>query len=321
MKKQIIIVFIILIIVIDSIIFFFIRNNSNEEETLLSKTEKEIEYIEENIILMMNSLNQITFSDAVLIEEKIQSTKSSKSENNEQSQNTEDSNQGTSQNQGQNQGNSQEGGSQQSSSNSQSSSGSSSQNKQNAPTTKYEITNNSILTRNTDNIDWDTIKSNTENMHSMWSTLLIDLHSLNVNQDDILNFSTMLDQITINSKDEDKVTLLNNLASLYAFLPSYKQQIYKENNNEINIDYAKSCVLNSYALSEQNKWDEVNTQTAKAVSYFTNIMNSVDENRENQNKITKVYVLLNELNNSVSLNDKEVFLIKYKNAMEELTNI
>lgn len=309
MKKQIIIFFIILIIIISFIIFFLLRNNSNKEETLISKTEKEIEYLEENIITIMNSLNQITFSDAVLIEEKIETTKSSKSENNEQSQNTEQSN-----NQG-------EENSKQSSSNSTSSKESSLENKQNTPTTKYKIANNSILNRNANNIDWDTIKSNTENMYSMWSTLLIDLHSLNVNQDDILKFSSMLDRITINSKEEDKVTLLNNLASLYAFLPSYKKQIYKEDDRKINIDYAKACVLNSYALSEQNKWDEVKAQTANAVNYFSNIMNNVEANKNDQNKITKAYVLLNELNNSVSLNDKEVFLIKYKNAMEELTNI
>lgn len=317
MKKQIIIFFIILIIIIACIIFFFVRNNSNKEETLISKTEKEIEYMEDNIIAMMNSLNQITFSDAVLIEEKIEPTKSSKSENNEQNENTEQSNQGGSQNEEQGQGQSNNN----SESNSSSSSGNTSQNEQKTATTKYKIANNSILTRNANNIDWDTIKSNTENMYSMWSTLLIDLHSLNVNQDDILKFSSMLDRITINSKEEDKVTLLNNLASLYAFLPSYKKQIYKEDDRKINIDYAKACVLNSYALSEQNKWDEVNVQTSNAVNYFSNIMNNVDTNKNDQNKITKIYVLLNELNNSVKLNDKEVFLIKYKNAMEELTNI
>lgn len=311
MKKYITII-IILIIIITSIIFFFISNNSNEEETLLYKTENEIEYIEENIIAMMNKLNQITFSNTVLIEEKTENTKSGKSENNAQNQNTEQSNKQGSDNQKQGQ----------SGNNSNSSSSeSSSQNEQNTATIKYEIRDDSILTTNTNNIDWETIKYNTENMHSMWSTLLIDLYSLNVNQDDILNFSSILDQITINSKEEDKVTLLNNLASLYSFLPKYKEQIYKEDNSKINIDYAKACVLNSYALSEQNKWDDVKAQTSKSVNYFTNIMNSVYVNRENQSKITKAYVLLNELNNSVRLNDKEVFLIKYKNAMEELIKI
>ena len=46
-------------------------------------------------------------------------------------------------------------------------------------------------------------------------------------------------------------------------------------------------------------------------------------NKENINQynINKVYVMINELQNAVTLKDKEVFLIKYKNLLEELQNI
>ena len=49
------------------------------------------------------------------------------------------------------------------------------------------------------------------------------------------------------------------------------------------------------------------------------IINSVDEKSSySKNKITKIYVLLNELNNSLIVQDKEIYFIKYKKVMEEL---
>ena len=37
--------------------------------------------------------------------------------------------------------------------------------------------------------------------------------------------------------------------------------------------------------------------------------------------INKAYIMINELKNSVNLKDNEVFLIKYKNLLEELENV
>lgn len=62
-------------------------------------------------------------------------------------------------------------------------------------------------------------------------------------------------------------------------------------------------------------------QTASAIENFSNIMNNIENNeRQNKNKITKIYVLLNELYSSIDLKDKELYYIKYRNVMEELIN-
>lgn len=186
--------------------------------------------------------------------------------------------------------------------------------------TKFELKNNGVLMGQSKEVDWDSIKSNTEMLYSTLPTVILDLHELNVNNEDILNFSDVLDQVTLSVKQEDKTATLNNLASLYAFLPTYRSQI-SEDNQSVNIDYMKACVLNSYAFVEQEKWDEMKKQMVNAMNYFSNIMNRVEGKEQEQNQISKIYVLLNELNNSIDKKEKDLYYIKYRNLMEELVNL
>ena len=306
MKKQIIIGSIILICIVTCVILIISKNNS-KDTSLQVKTEEEIEHLEEKIVAMMNNLNKITLSNSVLVEEKT-------NENSQTSGNTKQSNDNL-------QEDGEENSNQSLDSNSSSGSSDSDNDKENTTkeNAKYEIVNDSILANQNQTVDWEYIKSNAETIHSLWAILTIDLHSLNVNNQDILNFSSVLDQVTLSAKQEDKTSTLNNLASLYAFFPIYIKQI-SNNSEKINIDYTKACVLNSYALVEQNKWDEMKFQVTNGINYFTNILNGINEEKQNQNKLSKTYVLLNELNNSIDLKDKDLYMIKYRNVMEELVN-
>lgn len=311
MKKQVFVNFILLFLIL-FLFLFILTGCTSEKESLRSKTEEEIKYVEEKIIAMMNRLNQINFSNSVLIEEKIENKKQSESDSSQEDNKKQSSNSG---------GNSkQEGKSGGSDSSGSSNNSQNSQNTSSEQTTQYEIVNDNILGNSNKKIDWENIKSNTESMHDTWATLTIDLHSLNVNNEDILNFGDVLNQVTLDVKEEDKTSTMNNLANLYAFLPNYRKQI-SDDNEKINIDYTKACILNTYALSEQEKWDDMKNQAANAIQYISNIMNSVSKNIQNQNKISKVYVLLNELNNSIDLRDKDLYMIKYRNVMEELVNL
>ena len=302
MKKIILIISILLLIIlICSVTIFVFAKNSSKDNKLTSKAEEEVEYLENKIIAMMNGLNKINFSNSIITEEKTKT----KSENAQQGSNNQEQSSSNGSSQKESEG---------SSSDSQNKTENTSQ-----ETTEYEIRNNSILVNQDKTIDWDYIKSNTESIYSTWATATIDLHELNVNNQDILNFSNVLDQVTLSAKQEDKQSTINNLASLYAFLPDYREQI-SDDKQKINIDYTKACILNTYALAEQNKWDEMKFQTENAINYFSNIINSIENNNQKQNKISKIYVLLNELNKSIDVKDKDIFMIKYKNVMEELVN-
>lgn len=316
MKKQRFVNFILLFSILLIAIFFvflFKMNHRSEDNKLVGKAEQEIKQLEDKIIAMMNHLNQISFSNFVLVEEKGQNSDSNAQGENK-GQDSSSSGQGSSK-----QGSSE-------SSNGSSSSGNSG-NSQSKDTgnqkenTKFELKNSGILSNKGQEVDWDSVKSNAEIVYATWPTAVVDLHELNVKNEDILNFSTVLDQVTLSAKKEDKTATLNNLASLYAFLPNYRSQI-SEDSKSIHMDYTRACVLNSYALVEQNKWEEMQVQIANAIQYFSNIMNHVEENNaQSQSRISKIYVLLNELSKSVETKDKDLYYIKYRNVMEELVNL
>lgn len=307
-KKIFLIIFSIVIVIIFVAYIVTSTNNyiKSNSKKIDEKTEEEIKQLEEKLVGMINSLNNISFTNTVL---KQTSEKSSSTNSNNNSSNNSSDSSSNDSNSGQN---SQSSGNSDNDSNSISS--------KTEEQVKYEIQKNDILLIDLSNIDWEYIKANTESIYNLWANLIIDLHELNVNNQDILNFSNTLDQVTLSVKQENKYASVTNLVSLYSYLPTYVNQ-FSNNENEKNLFLTKNCVLNTYALIEQQNWDEMKKQTASAIEYFSNIMNNIENNeRQNKNKITKIYVLLNELYSSIDLKDKELYYIKYRNVMEELIN-
>lgn len=303
-KKNFLIVLVaIVVMVFIGYIFFSLNSYSKTgNKDLAEKTQDEIRELENKIISMMNSLNNISFTNAVL-KQSIEEDKKNNDEdkNNETSENTS--------------GDSSSNESEKTSNDSSSSNSKTSTQEQ----IKYEIEKSNILLTDFSNVDWKYIKGEVESIYVLWSTLIIDLHELNVNNDDILNFSNSLDQVTISIKQENKLSSTNNLANLYSYIPAYVEQISKD-ENEKNIYYTKNCIINTYALIEQDNWTEMKNQTATAIEFFSKIMNDIGNGEKQNSKMMKIYVLLNELYSSMDLKDKELYYIKYRNTMEELIN-
>lgn len=309
MKKNLVLIFsiVFIILVLIGISFLFMKSNK-KEDNLQSKTIEEIDYLENKIVSMMNNLNNISFTNSVLKQEKEKVSKSENSEGGSTASGSSGESKGSSSGSGSSDGAGGEGGG------SQESSGNEETSKDEL---KYTVERSSVLLSTSDKVDWEYMKSNIETIHSLWSTIIIDLHDMNVANQDILNFSSSLDKVTLSIKQEDKTASLNNLANLYAYVPTYLEQ-FSNNSKKTNLAYTKACVLNTYAFAEQDKWDEMKTQSTNAISYFYNIMNNVEGNKQDENKISKIYVSLNELNNTIDLKDKDLYYIKYKNVMEEL---
>ncbi len=297
MKKEKIIKYVaVLIVVIIAISIFIIikfKNNNKKDDNLNEKTQEELKYISTKIIELMNGLNNITFSNYILIEEENTDNKENNSnENNENEANKSDTFSDKS-------------------NNTQSSSESN---------IKYELKGSNILSNNTGTINWDNEKGVIESINVKWTSLIVDLHQLNVNNDDILNFSNILNQTIVNIKQENKVNTMLDLANLYGYIPNYLKQ-FSNDEEKISIEYIKSNILNSYALVEQERWDEVKEQVFNSVENITNIMNSINTEQFSQYQINRIYVMLNELYSSIDLKDKQLYYIKYRNVMEELMNI
>lgn len=185
--------------------------------------------------------------------------------------------------------------------------------------TNINMDYSSILV-NSDNkkIEWNYIKKEIEKMYSTWTTVLIDLNALNVNNTNLLKYNSTLDDITQALENEDKKTSMIKLADLYSLLVSYIKE-YSSNNKLIQILDTKSNILYAYSFAEyDDKWSEMKNYTDKAQNVYNNIINNELKNNDSTNNINKAYVLLNEISKSTSKKSKNIFYINYKNLMKEL---
>lgn len=178
---------------------------------------------------------------------------------------------------------------------------------------QYSLEKEGILTSKSD-INWNEMKNEVENIYTIVPTMTLDLYNLNINQEDILNFNKELDDLTIAVKNEDKENTLIKLANLYRYLPAYAN-IISNDKNYISLLETKSNIFNSYVFVNIDNWDEASNYTNKAIESYSRALNNIKEN--NNYDTNKIYIILNEIQNTINIKDKDVFLIKYKNFIEE----
>lgn len=294
-------------------------------EDAKSKVSQELDYLDTKIAGMLNKLNNISLNNYTITSEEVSLTepKSSQDSGGSEQQSggasSEQEAQGISQNSSQ--GGSQGGGSQGQSSSqggSGSQGGSSSQGSSKAGNvTAMQMETKTILNSDESDIDWNTIKTEVEILDEAWGVILLDLASLNVNNDDVLNFSATLNDCILSIKDEDKEKSLSNLAKLYSFIPKYETSISAANDKQI-IKQTKSHIVNAYSVIEKDDWNGAKNSLSQAEETFKSITNDIDYIKNNEFKVNKTYVLLKELQNSLSHQDKKLFYIKYRNLIESV---
>ncbi len=175
----------------------------------------------------------------------------------------------------------------------------------------------STLNGNNDDINWEEIKEKTENIYVSWTTVLIDLTSLNVNKDNLLKFNDLLDKLISAEDEKNKNLSLTYSSDLYNLLFLYVNDFSED--NQLKIVYnIKSNILYAYSLIESEKWDEAKSYIEKAKTEFNNIMNNQINNINNIDDINKAYILINELVDDVNKKSKKTFYINYQEIMQEL---
>lgn len=307
MKKSIKNLLILLLILSISMIYITgCGNESNNSETLKAKVDSEMSFLDTQLIDMLNELNGISFVNYVVTAQEVkesESTSSNAKEENssEQSSNSGGSSGGESNSSGSTESSGQEGGA------------------KSTQALDYSMNANGILLEDRAT-DWNGIKYDIEQMYTSWSTIILDLYKLNINNEDILAFSDNLDLVTKAIKDENKKDSLVLLAKLYSYLPKYVES-YSDNTNKINVLKTKSNVLNAYAIIEDNKPDEVKKQIDSAEQSYLPIVNNIETNTNMQYNINKAYILLKELQGSLDTTDSDIFYIKYRNLIQELNII
>ena len=154
-------------------------------------------------------------------------------------------------------------------------------------------------------------------MYTAWPTISIDMKALNVGESDISSFSTTLDGVAQAVKVQDKNSALINLYNLYTLLPKYLSY-FSSDETKLNVYNTKAYVLSSYVSANSENWGEMNTNVTNAINILSKNMQMEEIGDTEKSTLEKSYTLLEELQRSVGLEDKEIFYMKYKLAMEQL---
>ena len=308
LKKYRIIAYIFLItiiIVISSVIY--VNANKNPEEDQKQKISSEMEFLESKLLDLANMMNNIQTSKySVTVKDVPGQTQESEGGNTSSSQNQSSE----SDNQGQSEGNNNSQSSNSQSSTEQSDSG---ENK------KYELELNGVLNEN-QQIDWENVKGEVEELYISIPTITLDLYEMNINKDEILNFNKEYDNLIKVVKNENKEEVLGVLNTLYSYMPKFIQNTTDDNVNKTIVE-TKSYIVSAYSKLDAENWDGINDDIKKAIDVYSKLLTDTNIDNEKQYSLNKSYVILNEIQNAVNIKDKSVFLIKYKNLLEELENV
>lgn len=290
-------------------LFFLTGCSENNNEDLQTKVLSELDYVNVKTISLLNKLNNVSFENYSIMSKQV------KLSDEEQQQSGEGS-QGVSQSGGQTEGSGSGGSSDTKGAEEKQEKEGESQDKINTTT----MVANAELDKDRNEINWTEIKREIELLNESWSVIVLDLYLLNVQNDTILNFSDKLNIAMIAVGDEDKKQSLIALADLYSSIPQFLQQINAEKNMQ-KLRQTQSYVINAYVQAEDMENTVINEHLTNAVSTYSEIMSDIDYIKDKTEKTNKVYVLLNELANSIDEKDSDVFYIKYKNFMREIETI
>lgn len=310
MKKFKILGFIVLILIIVVLSYsIYVLAKENPQENQENKILSEIRYVEAEFTDLFNTMNNIeTRNYGVEIDElsketaeKMKESESSSSGGGGQSSSSGSGSSGTEE------------------SSSNTSSGENGETNQDSE--KYDLKLNGVLTTTKD-INWDIVKSEVENLYTSIPTMTMDLYQLDINKDEILNFNKEIDNLVTVVNEENKESTLQTLSVIYDYLPKFLKSAKGEDVIYKKVVATKANIFKGYSKLDSGKWDEISQDIQNGINTFTELLSNPDViNSNNQYSVNKIYIMLNELQNAVNMQDVSVFLIKYKNLIEEIEAI
>lgn len=284
-----------------------------EEADLTAKLNDEIKYLDTELILLINDFNNIKYGNFKVTVTEVKED-SNNTGNSNQAEST-NSSSGNSENSQKKQGEGSTG------SSGDSSSGENGQKQsqgEKANTQKdYEMVENSILEDN-QQIDWKKIKTSIEVLASSWITVQIDLKSANVPDKKIEEFNNKLDLLIIAIKDEIKNEAILNASEMHSLLYQFVELYNSNESNYINILKTKSKILQALGNVEDKKWEDAQKKLTEATDIFQIVANNPGADANKKVNIDRSALLLHELELVTKLQEKQVFLMKYKNCIQEM---
>ncbi|MCI8444663.1 MAG: hypothetical protein HFJ37_05930 [Clostridia bacterium] len=307
MKKyrKMVYLFLILVIAILGIMLYDKVSKANSKDGK-EKTFSEVKFLENKLVDLLNQMNHIeTRNYNVSVSEISKQAKEQKSQTSSSSQSNSSSDSS-----------SESGGS---SGGGNSSGSEASENESNQNNQKFSLKSTGVLT-NSNEINWEYIKGEIEILYASLPTITLDLYQLDVSQEDVLGFNKEFDLLTVAIKEENKQKTLNLLSKIYEYIPKFTDKATDEELDKI-IAQAKSNLFKAYSKLDAKNWSEISNDIRQTVESYSKLMTNTNISGSKQYSISKAYVMLNELQNAVNVQDEAVFLIKYKNILEEMNNL
>lgn len=310
----------IVLVVIATILSLTIYTNASKDNSKEQKDKvfAQIKYMEGKIANLFNSMNKIEVRNYSVVTSEMSkaTTEKSKSQNSSSSGGSEqDGGKSSSGSSSGGQGSSSNG--EESSGGEDASEGATSGKEENKK--KFDLKPTGILT-NTEDINWEIVKNEVENLYTSLPSITMDLYGQNIKQEDILGFNSEYDKLTSVVKDEKKEQTLDELTKIYDYFPKFLKDSNQEELYTILIE-TKANIFKGYAKLDGENWEEISKEIKSAIDTYSKLLSKTDIDSKKQYNISKGYIMLNELQNATNLKDITVFLIKYKNLLEEFNNI
>lgn len=168
-----------------------------------------------------------------------------------------------------------------------------------------------------DEFKWDYVKGDIQRINNSWDMLILDLTEVNVSNQDIMNFSNDLNDLLISVGKENEINMLEKLNDMYAKIIIFKQA-YSEEKNKIEKNKIKSEVLTVYTLVNKQEYEAAKSQANNTIENYKRLMNDIQYAEENAYNLNKIYVLLEEYNNSIQTQNYDLVRMKYIVTVENL---
>lgn len=177
------------------------------------------------------------------------------------------------------------------------------------------VNTDSILKRDRNDIDWQYINKTLEEINNSWAVIKLDLRDDGI-KDEVLNdFEANIDIVLKYSITEDKQNTLISLANLYSLLPDYESNISNK-GDKIGFKYLKSDIISSYALLDTDRWNEIYSLLGDAEIRMSKLI-TITNNNPN---IQRVEVKLKDYIKSTKDMDVDLCYMKYYYLIKEIEN-
>lgn len=164
---------------------------------------------------------------------------------------------------------------------------------------------------------WEYVKGDVASLNDCWNNIVLDLTSVDVPNNDILEYSNKLNDLIIAVSEENQSKMLDDLNGMYLKIIAF-EETYSDDKNAIKKDKVKSGILSTYDLVNQENFSEAKIQVISLVEKYKEYMDNDEYVKENAYNLNQVYVLLEEYSASIDSKNIDLIRMKYIVAVEAL---